>query len=71
MSHGDHVETVGDDWSVVGRSDSGVIATIVHQQYPWVAVQFHPEVAHTEYGETLLRNFVLTMCGAPQKLDHG
>ena len=33
---------LGDTWSVVGRSDSGVIATIVHTEYPWVAVQFHP-----------------------------
>lgn len=71
MSHGDHVEAVGESWQVVGRSDSGVIATIVHSEYPWVAVQFHPEVAHTEHGETLLRNFVLTMCRAPQNWTMG
>lgn len=71
MSHGDHVETVGSGWSVLGRSDSGVIATLAHIQYQWVAVQFHPEVAHTEYGETLLRNFVLKMCGAPQNWTMG
>ena len=71
MSHGDHVETVGPDWMVLGRSDSGVIATIAHQEFPWVAVQFHPEVAHTEYGQTLIKNFVLEMCTAPQNWTMG
>jgi GMP synthase (glutamine-hydrolysing) len=71
MSHGDHVETVGDEWDILGRSDSGVIATIAHRKHPWVAVQFHPEVAHTEFGERLLQNFVLNMCNAPQNWTMG
>ena len=71
MSHGDHVEAVGEDWLVLGRSDSGVIATIAHRENPWVAVQFHPEVAHTEHGQTFLKNFVLEMCSAPQNWTMG
>ena len=71
MSHGDHVEEIGLDWNVLGRSDAGVIAAISHRTNPWVAVQFHPEVAHTEYGEDLLRNFVLGMCEAPEEWNMG
>ena len=71
MSHGDHVEEIGLDWDVLGRSDSGVIAAIGHRTNPWVAVQFHPEVAHTEYGEDLLRNFVVGMCEAPEEWNMG
>ena len=66
MSHGDHVQEVSSIWKVLGRSESGVIAVISKQDQPWVAVQFHPEVAHTEAGEQLLSNFVLGMCSAPQ-----
>ena len=64
MSHGDHVDSVTDKWSVLGRSNSGVIAVMAHNHRPWTAVQFHPEVAHTEYGERLLQNFVQEICQA-------
>lgn len=71
MSHGDHVEEAGEQWQVLGRSDTGVIALMTHKQHPWVTVQFHPEVAHTEYGEPLLQNFVLGMCQSPQTWTMG
>lgn len=73
MSHGDHVESIGSDnvWNVLGRSDSGVIAAMTHTIHPWVAVQFHPEVAHTQCGEQLLQNFVLGMTNAKQDWTMG
>ena len=64
MSHGDHVDSVSDEWSILGRSNSDVIAVMAHKSRPWTAVQFHPEVAHTEYGERLLQNFVQDICQA-------
>ncbi len=73
MSHGDHVESIGSDnvWNVLGRSDSGVIAAMAHTEHPWVAVQFHPEVAHTQCGEQLLQNFVLSMTDVKQNWTMG
>lgn len=29
-------------------------------------IQFHPEVSHSEHGNVVLRNFVLSVCGASQ-----
>jgi GMP synthase (glutamine-hydrolysing) len=66
MSHGDHVQDVSSSWKVLARSESGVIAVIAKEDRPWVAVQFHPEVAHTEFGDQVLNNFVLGLSSAPQ-----
>ena len=60
MSHFDEVTQVPEGFSVIGRTDC--IAAIAHQERPIMAVQFHPEVAHTEYGTQLLQNFVLNIC---------
>ena len=60
MSHFDEVTQVPEGFSVIGKTDC--IAAIAHQERPIMAVQFHPEVAHTEYGTQLLQNFVLDIC---------
>ncbi len=50
-----------------GLSDSGHIAAIKSPR-AW-AVQFHPEVAHTEKGIELLRAFVFDLCHAEASWD--
>jgi anthranilate synthase/aminodeoxychorismate synthase-like glutamine amidotransferase len=39
-------------------SDDGVLMAMEHHSLPIVGVQFHPESALTEYGLTLIRNWV-------------
>ena len=60
MSHGDHVQSIPDDYDVIGVSDGAPYAALAHKTRPIYAVQFHPEISHTDQGDELIRNFV---CG--------
>lgn len=43
---------------ITARDEAGVIMAIQHKEFDLSGVQFHPESIMTEYGETLLRNFI-------------
>lgn len=58
MSHGDQITEIGQDWSIVAKSESAVIAAIHHKELPVYGVQFHPEVHHTIEGERIISNFL-------------
>ncbi len=58
MSHGDHVETTPDNFSVIALSSGNLIAGISHNSKPFYGVQFHPEVNHTVQGQTIISNFL-------------
>lgn len=63
MSHGDRVERIPEAFVATATSDNSPYAALRHRQLPLVAVQFHPEVAHTLIGTDVLRNFVFGICG--------
>jgi len=65
MSHGDHAEVFPPGFRVTAKT-ANAIAGIVNESRRMWAVQFHPEVAHTKHGMTLLKNFVVGICGAEQ-----
>ena len=67
MSHGDEAERVPDGFRVVGRTDSAAAAAIADDARSVYGIQFHPEVAHTEKGAEMLRNFAVGVCGARQE----
>ena len=60
MSHSDRLDQLPDHF-VVTASSKKVIASMKHTDKPLFGVQFHPEVAHTVYGKTILKNF-LNVC---------
>jgi GMP synthase (glutamine-hydrolysing) len=62
-SHGDHVLAVPDGFRVTGRTDNAISA-VENAGRKIFAVEFHPEVKHTEGGDEILRNFVFGVCGA-------
>ena len=63
MSHGDRVLRLPPGFGVVATSENSPFAAIVHERRPLYGIQFHPEVAHTEGGSAILRNFVLRIAG--------
>ena len=65
-SHGDHVLALPEGFRVTGKTDNAV-AAIEHCEKKIHAVQFHPEVNHTELGTRILRNFLFEVCKAEPK----
>ena len=63
MSHGDEAVELPAGFHLVASSPSAVAAIEAPERKMW-AVQFHPEVRHTQSGTDILRNFVLGICGA-------
>ncbi|OBW91872.1 anthranilate synthase component II [Gallibacterium salpingitidis] len=47
-----------DALEIIAECEQGVIMAIQHRQLPIYGVQFHPESFMTEYGETILRNWL-------------
>ncbi|MBQ4221543.1 MAG: glutamine-hydrolyzing GMP synthase [Bacteroidales bacterium] len=63
MSHGDTITALPDNSTVLASTASVVNAAYRIFGEQTYAVQFHPEVYHTEYGSRILANFVKTICG--------
>jgi len=62
-SHGDHVVGLPAGFHITGHTDNAV-AAVEHPERKFYGVEFHPEVVHTDRGNEILRNFVLTICRA-------
>ena len=62
MSHGDQVQDLPDEFNLVASTSTAPIAAMEHNELPIYAIQFHPEVTHTEYGKDILDNFIFKIC---------
>jgi GMP synthase (glutamine-hydrolysing) len=67
MSHGDTITAIPDGFEVIGSTKDVKNAAFASTKQPVWAVQFHPEVYHTQQGKTLLHNFVVDICGSKQE----
>ncbi|MCI2255028.1 glutamine-hydrolyzing GMP synthase [Domibacillus indicus] len=63
MSHSDLVTEAPAGFTVDAVSPSCPIAAMSNKAENLYAVQFHPEVKHSVYGNDLLKNFVFGVCG--------
>jgi GMP synthase (glutamine-hydrolysing) len=63
MSHGDTVMKPPRGFARLASTDNCPVAAMGDPERRFFAVQFHPEVAHTPQGKTVLDNFV-RLCGA-------
>jgi len=62
MSHTCFVETPPEGFEIIGTTDSCPVAALGHEGKKMYGVQFHPEVEHTQYGQSMLKNFLYNIC---------
>ncbi|MBQ1468297.1 MAG: glutamine-hydrolyzing GMP synthase, partial [Solobacterium sp.] len=63
MSHTDYISELPDDYLRTAYTVQCPYAGICHKEKKIYAIQFHPEVTHTEYGKQIFRNFLFDICG--------
>ena len=63
MSHTDYIEQAPADFKIVAHTPVCPVAAMENADKKLYAVQFHPEVMHTQEGTTMLSNFVYKICG--------
>jgi GMP synthase (glutamine-hydrolysing) len=62
MSHGDEVRRPPAGFAAIGSTDKTTVAAMEDRRRRLFAIQFHPEVKHTDAGMAMLSNF-LDVCG--------
>ena len=63
MSHTDQIAEVPHDFKITAISDDCPVAAIKNIKKGFFALQFHPEVQHTNEGMLYLKNFLYNACG--------
>ncbi|MBD3921049.1 glutamine-hydrolyzing GMP synthase [Paenibacillus sp. PR3] len=63
MSHSDLVIEPPTGFTVTGSTEHAPIAAMSDASRNFHAVQFHPEVRHSVYGNEMIRNFLFNVCG--------
>ncbi|MFT6629030.1 MAG: GMP synthase (glutamine-hydrolyzing), partial [Flavobacteriales bacterium] len=71
MSHGDVVQDTPPGFIKVAESENGVLAAMSHESRPIHALQFHPEVVHTERGVEVIRRFIFDVAGCAPDWNMG
>ncbi len=64
MSHGDQVSRLAPGFEQIAKSETCPFAAAENTEKKIYALQFHPEVRHSVYGNDILRNFVFKICQA-------
>lgn len=60
MSHGDHITKMAQGFRTIAKTSSSNAAVCNDDKV--YALQFHPEVLHSQYGKNMIENFVFDIC---------
>ncbi len=63
MSHGDRIEALPPGFEVIATTANSPIAGMANCARRLYAIQFHPEVNHTQHGREIVAHFVHALCG--------
>lgn len=69
MSHADTIINLPGEFELLGTTDSIPVAAFKQNDkgaFPLYGLQFHPEVYHSAEGKTIIRNFLVNICGCTQ-----
>jgi GMP synthase (glutamine-hydrolysing) len=67
MSHGDRIVKQPKGFTPIAHTDNSPVAAMADKSRKFYALQFHPEVAHTDNGTKILKNFVFNVCKCKPK----
>lgn len=62
MSHADRIDKMPQGFIRLAHTENSPYAAMANRDKKIYALQFHPEVAHTEEGKKILKNFVFKIC---------
>lgn len=62
MSHADKVENLPQGFEVLAHSENSPFCAFGDEKRKFYALQFHPEVKHSEFGTAMLKNFAKYIC---------
>ena len=63
MSHNDYISKAAPGFAISAWTEDCPVAAVENAEKKLYAVQFHPEVLHTQEGTKMLSNFVYNVCG--------
>lgn len=66
MSHGDKLDRLPAGFERLAHTENAPFAAMGNAKLKIYAIQFHAEVAHTEFGSRILKNFLTEICGCHQ-----
>jgi GMP synthase (glutamine-hydrolysing) len=66
MSHADTITKIPEHYEIISSTKDVKFAGYQVKGEQTYGIQFHPEVYHSTDGSTLLKNFVVTICGCTQ-----
>ncbi|MCG8528338.1 MAG: glutamine-hydrolyzing GMP synthase [Opitutales bacterium] len=62
-SHGDRLEQLPEGFHPIAVTENAPYAVIENKEKQFYGLQFHPEVVHSEYGNEIIENFLIKVCG--------
>ena len=62
MSHTDYIAEVPSGYEIIGTTNDCPCAAMQNVEKNIYAVQFHPEVTHSQFGDQMLYNFLYEIC---------
>ena len=71
MSHADKVENLPQGFKILATSENSPFCVFGDERRKLYALQFHPEVKHSEFGTAILKNFAQFICGCESTWNMG
>lgn len=71
MSHTDFISELPEGFEVTANTESCPVAAMKNSEKKIYAIQFHPEVNHTEKGTDMIRNFIYNVCELKEDWNMG